>query len=73
MINRSKPNDEKYYIDQYEQRNNLIQKYFTNAPHKLLVIDLTKEATTEKLCEFLNIPKEFVIEMPHRNKNKSHI
>ncbi len=73
VINWSKLYDEKYYIDQYEQRNNLIQKYFINAPHKLLVIDLTKEATTEKLCEFLNIPKEFVIEMPHRNKNKSHI
>lgn len=69
LVDWTKLYDQKYYIEQYEQRNNLIQKYFVNAPNKLLVIDVTKEATTEKLCEFLNIPKEFVIAMPQRNKN----
>ena len=56
------------YIDHYVYRNNLIKKYFTDAPHKLLVIDVTKEATTKKLCDFLNIPPQFVIPMLHKNK-----
>jgi len=38
------------------------------APEKLLVVDITQEKTTKKICEFLNIPNEFVIEMPHSNK-----
>lgn len=68
FVDWSKLYDKDYYIQQYEQRNEQIIKYFINAPEKLLIIDVTKEKSTEKLVEFLNIPKELVIDMPHRNK-----
>ncbi len=60
--------DKDYNIAAYSRRNNRIQRYFSEAPEKLLVIDLTKEKTTEKLCAFLNIPPEYAFDMPHRNK-----
>jgi len=60
--------DRKYYVDMYTSRNQEIKRFFMNAPHKLLVIDLTKEKNTDRLCEFLNIPSELSIEMPHSNK-----
>ena len=68
FVDWSKLYDKQYYVEQYEQHNSLVKKYFLNAPNKLLVIDITKETTTDKLCEFLNIPKDFVIKMPHKNK-----
>ena len=64
----SKLYNKEYYIGMYEQRINCIRRYFAHAPHKLLVIDVTKENTTQKICDFLNIPQEFVIDMPHENK-----
>ena len=60
--------DKEYYINNYEQRNERIKKYFMNAPGKLLVIDVTKEKSTRKICDFLQIPQEFSIDMPHANK-----
>jgi hypothetical protein len=60
--------NKEYYIDLYERRNNEIKKYFMNSPDKLLVIDITKENTTKKICNFLDIPDGFVIDMPHSNK-----
>ena len=60
--------DEEYYISQYERRNMEIKKYFSESNNKLLTIDATKEKDTEKLCEFLNIPTDFKIAMPHANK-----
>lgn len=60
--------DKDYYINEYEQRNNRIKKYFQNSLNKLLVIDLTAEDTTEKICRFLNIPVELEIDMPHANR-----
>ena len=54
--------------DMYTRRNEEIKRYFMNAPEKLLVIDVTEEHTTEKICNFLNIPSACVISMPHRNK-----
>lgn len=60
--------DRDFYIQKYEQRNERIKKYFMNATEKLLVIDITKEKTTSKICEFLQIPKELAIDMPHLNK-----
>jgi hypothetical protein len=60
--------DRDYYIKEYEDRNNRIKKYFMNRPEKLLVLDITKEETTAKICDFLNIPEQFAITMPHANK-----
>lgn len=68
LIDWTKLYDEEYYIEQYKQRNEAIKKYFSNAPGKLLVIDVTKEATTERLLDFLNIPKDLITLMPHDNK-----
>ena len=64
----SKLYDKDYNIASYTQRNNRIQRYFASAPDKLLVIDLTKEATTERICSFLNIPAEYSFDVPHANK-----
>lgn len=61
--------NKEYYIEMYERRNNEIKKYFMNAPEKLLIIDVAREPTTARLCEFLGIPKNFVIKMPHRNRS----
>jgi hypothetical protein len=60
--------DRDWYIDMYQRRNEEIKRYFMNIPEKLLVIDVTQEKTTRKICEFLNIPIECVIGMPHSNK-----
>lgn len=60
--------DKNFRTEIYERRNEQIQKYFFERPDKLLVIDVTKEKTTEKICRFLNIPLEYVTPMPHENK-----
>ena len=67
-VNWEKLYDADWYIDMYERRNEEIKRYFMKAPEKLLVIDVTQEKTTEKICRFLNIPIECVIDMPHSNK-----
>lgn len=60
--------DKAHYIKLYEQRNLDVKKYFSEAPEKLLVIDVTKEKDTQKICDFLNIPDSLKINMPHSNK-----
>lgn len=67
-VNWDKLYNKDWYIDMYTRRNEEIKRYFMNAPEKLLVIDVTEEYTTEKICNFLNIPSAYVISMPHRNK-----
>lgn len=57
-----------YYIEQYTLRNERIKKYFLNCPERLLVIDVTREEDTGKICDFLNIPRQYAIKMPHINK-----
>ena len=52
----------------YLRRNEEIKRYFLNVPEKLLIIDITLEETTEKVCQFLNIPSDLIIKMPHQNK-----
>ena len=61
--------DKEYYIKMYENRNNEIKRYFSQTKNKLLIIDITKEKNTKKICSFLNIPVELAIEMPHENKS----
>ena len=63
--------DKDYYVALYEERNQQIKKYFSDVPEKLLVIDVTKESDTSKICDFLNIPKDLAIKMPHLNKTQS--
>ena len=60
--------DADWYIDMYTRRNEEIKRYFMKAPKKLLVIDVTQEKTTEKICRFLNIPTKYIINMPHSNE-----
>ena len=67
-VNWDKLFDKKFLTEVYEARNHRIKKYFHNSEDKLLIIDITKEKTTEKICAFLNIPPEFAIDMPHANK-----
>ena len=67
-VNWDKLYDFEFYTDMYQRRNEEIKRYFMNASEKLLVIDVTKENTTRSICDFLNIPLEFVIDMPHSNK-----
>lgn len=61
--------DKDYHIFLYEERNNQVKKYFSDTPEKLLVIDVTKEINTQKICNFLNIPTNFAFNMPHLNKS----
>ena len=60
--------DKDFYIEKYVQRNNEIKAYFKDRPDDLLVIDVTKEVNTGAICDFLNIPPEFAVPMPHMNK-----
>jgi sulfotransferase family protein len=60
--------DEDYYISEYLARNNRIKKYFLDCPDKLLVLDVTEEGDTARICRFLNIPEEFATAIPHLNK-----
>ena len=64
----NKIHDYEYYIKEYKRRNEDIKRYFSDAPHKLLTIDITKEKDTSKICDFLNIPSRYIIEMPHLNE-----
>ena len=68
VIRWDKLYDKKTYIEMYESRNIEIKRFFTNSPHKLLVIDITKESDTSRICEFLNIPLSNSIKMPQENK-----
>lgn len=61
--------NKEYYVDQYVRRNDRIKKYFMNRHEDLLVIDITKSKTTAEICKFLNIPRNYVIEMPHQNRS----
>ncbi|MCG7624820.1 hypothetical protein MHM97_15745 [Epibacterium sp. Ofav1-8] len=60
--------DYDYYTKAYQYRNEAIKTYFADAPDKLLVIDVTKEVDTSRICQFLNIPAQYTIKMPHENK-----
>jgi hypothetical protein len=60
--------DKDFYIAEYLARNRRIKRYFQNCLERLLVIDITREVDTRRLCEFLEIPKELVIDMPQFNR-----
>ena len=58
-----------YYIRQYKQRIDDIIMYFVNRDNYFLIIDVTEENTTIKITKFLEIPDQYSIDMPHRNKS----
>ncbi|MCP4596861.1 sulfotransferase [Neptuniibacter sp.] len=61
--------DKNHFIDLYLQRNKEIVRHFSERPDDLLVIDITKEPTTEKIVNFLNLPEALITDMPHLNQN----
>ena len=62
--------NKKHRINLYETRNREIIQYFQERQNQLLVIDITKEKDNSKIIEFLNIPKEYLGDIPHLNKSK---
>lgn len=60
-----------FYIERYLQRNAEVRKYFSACGGCLLIIDVTRERTTAKLCDFLSIPSILTIPMPHENRTFS--
>ena len=59
--------NKKHYISLYNQRNNSIVRHFSERPEDLLVIDITKEETTEKILEFLNLHQSLQTKISHLN------
>jgi hypothetical protein len=57
-----------FRIQKYLNRNEEIVRYFLRRPEQLLVIDLTKEINTNKIVEFLQLPKNMTQQIPHKNK-----
>lgn len=59
--------DKQHFINLYNQRNLDVIRHF-HGRKDLLVVDITKEKTTEKIVRFLGLPAECITEMPHLNK-----
>jgi hypothetical protein len=57
-----------HYIRAYEERNRAIVRHFSTRPDHLLVVDLTQEADTTKIVDFLGLPTQLASTMPHANK-----
>ena len=55
-------------IDNYVRRNQEIMSYFYGRPDDLLVVDFSKERDTRSFCDFLCIPTQLSIEVPHLNR-----
>ena len=70
VVDWSLLHNKKHYIQSYIQRNNMIIHHFRQRPNDLIVIDLTKETTTEKINDFLGIPKQYTFKMPHLNQSQ---
>jgi len=62
--------DKDYNINLYKTRNERIASYFRNRPDDLLIIDLEQEVDTEKIVNFLKLPKEKIAPTPHLNKTR---
>lgn len=59
--------DHAHFKALYLARNESIIKHFSNRPDDLLVIDLTQEVDTKRIVEFLLLPSESIIPIPHLN------
>jgi hypothetical protein len=60
--------DPDHYKAIYLNRNREILSYFQHRPDDLLVIDITREADTRRICGFLGRDPAEAIPMPHMNK-----
>jgi hypothetical protein len=61
--------DRDHYIAVYERRNQEIRDHFKARPEQLLEIDLTQQATLQKVTDFLGLPPEFgALRVPHINR-----
>lgn len=65
--------DKEYRIEAYRRRNDEIKRYFHGRPGSLLVIDLSTEPDTGRICSFLNIPGKFTVRTPHLNKGRQFV
>ena len=65
--------DADHFKNLYTARNDEIIKYFDNRRDKLLVIDVTKEANTKRICQFLGLPDDKIIPMPHENRTDAFV
>lgn len=63
--------DRDHYLRLYQNRNEEIQRHFSERPGDLLVIDLTQESDTSKIVEFLGLPRSFATTMPRLNVTNS--
>jgi hypothetical protein len=62
--------DADYRIGEYIRRNEAVKQYFFGRESDLLVINISEEKTTARICTFLNIPLNYSIDMPHLNKSQ---
>lgn len=60
--------DRETFIRAYVRRNTEVVRYFSERPADLLVIDVSRETSTEKIVRFLGLPGSLVGDMPHLNK-----
>ena len=60
--------DKDRFIASYNRRNAEIVRHFSERPDDLLVIDIAGETNTEKIVEFLKLPRTLITNMPHLNK-----
>ena len=59
--------DRDRYITRFQERNALIQKHFWGRSDKLLVLNVHREKTTERLVQFLELDPARIRPMPHEN------
>jgi hypothetical protein len=67
-IDWEKAYDKSTFIQLYQARNETVIRHFSARENDLLVINLTKEKTTAKIIEFLELPTILTTAMPHANK-----
>jgi hypothetical protein len=63
--------NKEFYINKFEERNKRIAEYFSSKQERLLVLNLSVEKDTGRLCDFLGIPQTYKIKTPHENKTAS--
>lgn len=64
--------DRQIFIETYHKHHDRINSYFHNRQNDLLIIDICKEPSWEKLCYFLDKPIPQT-PFPHSNKNEQRL
>lgn len=60
--------DADFRMARYNERNDAIIRHFEGRPDKLLVLDVEKEKTTQRIADFLGLRDREIRPMPHENK-----